>query len=208
VKKKEVVKVYAEGGGSGAGSSDLQSELRQGFADFFAKTDLGKMRRPRVVACGGREQALDMFRTAVKNGENALLLVDSETKVTADDFGKPWRHLKTQAGWEQPDEATDDDAHLMVQCMENWFLADQDAVEKFFGQGFRRADLPHGKIEEIAKKDALTALQTASKDCKSKGTYGKGPHSFKLLGQLDPVKVKEGSDWADRFIKELEKRKK
>ena len=84
--KKRDVKVYAEGGGSGPGSSDLQSELRQGFAEFFAKTDLGKVHRPRVVACGGREQALDMFRTAVKHGENALLLVDSENKVAAADL--------------------------------------------------------------------------------------------------------------------------
>lgn len=205
--KKKDIKVYAEGGGSGPGSSDLQSELRQGFSEFFARTDLGKMRRPRVVACGGREQALDMFRTAVKNGENSLLLVDSETKVAADDFGKPWKHLKGQAGWEQPDEAADDDAHLMVQCMENWLLADQDAVEKFFGQGFHKAALPHDKIEEIAKSDALSALRRATKDSQ-KGPYGKGPHSFKLLGQLDPKKVEADSPWAKRFIEELKKRKK
>ena len=204
--KKRDVKVYAEGGGSGPGSSDLQSELRQGFAEFFAKTDLGKVHRPRVVACGGREQALDMFRTAVKHGENALLLVDSENKVAAADLGKPWKHLKVQAGWEQPKEAADDDAHLIVQCMENWFLADQDAVEKFFGHGFRKAELPFGAIEEIAKNDALTALKKASKESQ-KGLYCKGPHSFKLLRQLDPNRVTANSPWADRLINELKKRK-
>jgi hypothetical protein len=78
---KKDVKVFVEGGASGANSASLQAELRHGFAEFFAKTNLGTTRRPRVVACGGREQAFDSFRTAIEQGEQALLLVDSETAM-------------------------------------------------------------------------------------------------------------------------------
>jgi hypothetical protein len=35
----------------------------------------------------------------------------------------------------------------MVECMENWYLADPQELVKFFGQGFKAGDLFH-KIEE------------------------------------------------------------
>lgn len=214
VKKiKNDVKVFVEGGGSGANSSSLQSELRHGFAEFFAKTDLGITRRPRVVACGGREQAFDSFRTAILQGENALLLVDSETSVNStresppQNSWKPWAHLRVQAGWEKPESATDDDCHLMVECMENWFLADKASVETFFGPGFKKTALPDRAIETISKATVYAALQTATQDCKTKAAYRKGAHSFKLLQLIDPAKVEATSSWAKRFLDELRKRK-
>lgn len=214
VKKiKTDLKVFVEGGGSGANSDSLQSELRRGFAEFFAKTDLGTTRRPRVVACGGREQAFDSFRTAIEQGEEALLLVDSETSVNSTHQSppekpwKPWAHLKVQAGWEKPKRAKDDDCHLMVECMENWFLADKENVEAFFGSGFKKAALPASAIETVSKATVYAALQTATQDCKTKAAYRKGAHSFKLLQLIDPTKVEAASPWAKRFLDELRKRK-
>jgi hypothetical protein len=72
------------------------------------------------VEGGGREQAFDRFSTAVKHGEPALLLADSETAITANcqqgDSGawKPWVHLKNRQGdnWKQPGNASDSDCHL------------------------------------------------------------------------------------------------
>lgn len=121
---RDDVWVYAEGGGSGANSSALQAEFRQAFAEFLSKTVLGVTRRPRVVPCGGREQAFDMFCTALEQGKNVLLLVDSETPVHSDHapppdgHWHPWSHLQNQAGWQKPATATHDDCHLMAQCME------------------------------------------------------------------------------------------
>ena len=211
-KIKKGVKVYVEGGGSGANSASLQSELRRGFAEFFAKTDLGSTRRPSVVACGGREQAFDSFRTAIEQGEQALLLVDSETALNPshqspqDENWKPWAHLKAQAGWGKPAKATDDDCHLMVQCMENWFLADKASVAAFFGQGFKEAALPSASLETVSKETVYVALQTATQSCKTKGVYGKGAHSFKLLRSINPAHVEAESPWAKRFLDELRKR--
>ena len=151
---KDDVWVYVEGGGSGAGSSDLQAECRRAFAEFFSKTVLGTTRRPRVVPCGGREQALDMFCTAIRQKKNALLLVDSETPVAAvnrpdTNNCRPWAHLREQANWQQPARAQHDDCQLMVQCTESWFLADWDAVGVFFGRGFRKAVLLYGDRKSV-----------------------------------------------------------
>lgn len=210
---KDGVFVYAEGGGSGADSAELQGEYRRAFSEFFRKTVLGKTRRPRVVTCGGREQALDMFQTAIHQGKNALLLVDSETAVDpahepppAGNW-QPWAHLHRQAGWAKPPKATDDDCHLMVHCMESWFLADWQTVKNFFGQGFVVSGLPAGAIESIPKLTVYATLGHATRKCKTKAPYGKGPHSFKLLALIDPTKVTAASPWARRFIDELAKRK-
>lgn len=213
VRIKNDVFVYAEGGGSGANSSALQSEFRQALASFFSRTKLGHSRRPRVVTCGGRQQALDMFNTAIQQGKNALLLVDSETAVIpahntlSTGGGKPWAHLQAQDGWLRPNRASDEDCHLMTQCMESWFLADWQTVQDFFGQGFNQSILPTGRIEAIAKLDVYTALQNATHTCKTKAAYGKGAHSFKLLSLIDPAKVVAASPWANRLIDELAKRK-
>ncbi len=210
---KNDVYVYAEGGGSGAHSADLQAEFRQAFAEFLSKTNLGITRRPRVVPCGGREQAFDSFRTAIAQGQNALLLVDSETPINplhhppAPRACKPWAHLHAQASWDTPPNASDDDCHLMVECMENWFLADKASVQAFFGQGFNLAALPIASVETVSKNTVYSALETATQACKTKAPYGKGAHSFKLLRVIYPDKVEAASPWAKRFLDELRKRK-
>jgi hypothetical protein len=206
------VTVYVEGGGSGAHSSALQAELRQGFAEFFSKTVLGTQRRPKVVACGGREQAFERFTTALTQGENALLLVDSEEPVAQAAMSSydmtvwlPWVHLKVQAGWDKSPQANECDAHLMVQCMDSWLLCDVTAVKAFFGKGF--VDVPLKKPVEDLAKDELYQWLVKSTQGTPKGAYSKGVHSFKLLALIDHAKVLKQSPWARRLVKELEARK-
>lgn len=72
-----MVKLYVEGGGDAA---LLRSACREGFAKFSGKAGLaGHM--PRVVACGSRADAYDSFCTALRSGEAAMLLVDSEAPI-------------------------------------------------------------------------------------------------------------------------------
>ena len=175
------VKVYVEGGGDG---KSLQARCRGGFRLFFEKANLAG-RMPKVIACGGRESAFDRFCTALRSRkaeEFIVLLVDSEDPVAGG--SGPWLHLRTRDGWERPEEATDENAHLMVQCMESWFLADKDRLVAYFGQGFSRNALPgRREIEEVAKGDVLEGLKRATSQCK-KGEYGKGRHSFEILEQI------------------------
>ena len=159
---------------------------------------------PQVIVSGSRESAFDMFRTALgsrKAEEFIVLLVDSEDPV-AESSG-PWLHLSTRDRWTKPDEATDENAHLMVQCMEAWFLADKDNLAAYFGHGFNRNALPgRPKIEDVAKEDVLQGLKNATRQCK-KGEYGKGRHSFDILERIDPAQVTIASPHADRLIQTM-----
>lgn len=207
-RNKNDVIVYAEGGGD---SDELRSECRRAFAEFFVKTELGTTRRPRLVACGGRSAAYDAYKTALSQGKNALLLVDSEAPIDSanqsDDKFNPWAHLLSRDNWTKPATASDNDCHLMVQCMESWFIADWSTAKSFFKQGFDDNRKPAVAIESIAKQDVYSVLELATKACKTKATYGKSAHSFKLLALLNPNVVQEASPWAKRFIDELKKRK-
>ena len=191
------VKVYVEGGGDG---KSLRSACREGFKNFIKKTGLSGM-MPRIVACGGREKAYDRFKTAHLNkDETSLLLVDAEESVQ--ETG-PWQHLKAREDWDPPNGATEDQCHLMVQSMESWFLADQDALKEFYGQGYRQNALRQNpQIEQIAKDDVLDGLDRAARETSKRG-YHKGTHSFEILAKLDPEKIKNASPHAKRFIESL-----
>jgi hypothetical protein len=201
------VKLFVEGGGD---SKTLRTECREGFAAFLRKAGCGAM--PRIVASGSRGSAYGDFCTAVSNGQPALLLIDSEAPVDEQHSRswKPWAHLAQRQGdeWPKPKGAEDKDCHLMVQCMESWLLADRQTLETFFGQGFKANALPAQSrpIEGIDKATLYSALKTASADCKTKASYGKGEHSFKLLVLTDPQKVTAASPWAARFVAEVKAR--
>ena len=191
-----VVKLYVEGGGD---SERLHRLCRKGFQGFLEQAGL-KGSMPRIVACGGRQTAYDRFKTACKANETALLLIDSEERVSV---SSPWEHLQKE-GFCPPDNAGDTLCHLMVVCMESWFLADKGALSRFFGQGFNAGALPKSEdIETISRQEVYEGLQKASLHCKTKAPYGKGAHSFALLLLIDPLKVADASPWTARFLKEL-----
>lgn len=77
--KAVVVKLFVEGGGE---STELRNKCRAAFNSFLTKAGLsGYM--PRIVASGTRTAAFDDYCTAIRNGETAVLLVDSEASVLA-----------------------------------------------------------------------------------------------------------------------------
>lgn len=202
-----MVKLFVEGGGDHR--SILRSKCREGFRRFLERAGLsGKM--PRDVACGGRRQAYDDFCTAMRIGETALLLVDSEAPISEIGNGlepnefRPWIHLANRVGdqWPKPANAEDEHCHLMVECMENWFLADRHALLVFFGQYFSSTLLPAESraVETVSKNAVASSLLNATRHCDTKGQYHKGRHSFEILGQIDPFRVAAASPWAARFI--------
>ena len=162
---------------------------------------------PRVVACGSREAAYDRLCTALgrSNELAAILLVDSEEPITKP--SSSWAHLRKRDNWKKPEGAKDDNAHLMVQCMEAWFFADKEALAKYFGQGFKPDALSkRPKVEAIPKVDIEQGLKNATRQCKRKGQYNKGHHSFAILSHLDPEKVTAASPYAKRLIEALHKK--
>lgn len=191
------ITVYVEGGGD---RREQQARLRRAFSEFIGKAGLVS-RMPRVVLCGGRDQAYDYFRIAHKiNTRTVLLLVDSEGPVTAE---SAWLHLKTRDRWERPLGASNDQCHLMVQLMESWFLADLAVLAEYYGSGFRVNVIPQrSDIEEVPKSDVSDKLEQATRGT-SKGRYHKGRHSFELLRRIDPAKVMDASPYAKRFVNSL-----
>ena len=189
------VVLYVEGGGDK--NHDLATDCRKGFSVFLKKAGLqGQM--PRIVASGSRQEAYKDFFKKCQQGHAAILLVDSEDPISPDESA--WAFLKRQDNWDKPDAAGEDDCHLMVQCMESWFLADRKALADYFGQEFKPHALP-GKcrdIETLPKKDVLDGLKRATKYSTKK--YSKGLHSFDILAKIDPNLVMKQSGRAKRLV--------
>lgn len=196
------VKLYVEGA---ARQSDFdRSVCREAFSAFFAAA--GLERRPRTVPCGGRKQAYDSFVTAIRNrkpGELPLLLVDSEAPVASG--MTVWEHLKARPGdtWDKPDGAEDDQAFLMVQVMESWFIADRAALKEFFKPKFKEGKIPAWPdLEAVPKLSVYEALESATAECGQK-KYSKGNLSFQLLSKISPAKVEAASSHAKAFFDRL-----
>lgn len=194
------VRIYVEGGGDNRATL---TRCRQGFAEFFKKVlPAGKL--PKVIACGPRTTAFDDFKSALATFEDELivLLVDAEAPVA--DGLSVWAHLEKRDNWDQPAGATDEQAHLMVQRMEAWFLADRDTLKRYYGQSFRESALPDRKdVEKVAKVDLFKALKATTKEAKTKAGYDddtKASHGFDLLGRLDPAKVRAASPHAEQLM--------
>ncbi|WP_069472653.1 DUF4276 family protein [Candidatus Marithrix sp. Canyon 246] len=191
------VHIYVEGGGD---QNLTLTKCRRGFSQFFKKI-VPSGYQPKIIACGSRMQAYNRFCTAIVQYRDVLciLLVDSEAPV-ADNHGS-WRHLKVIDNWNPPSSATDDNAYLMVQCMESWFLADRKTLAEFYGQGFNLNALPKQQnIEKIAKNDLNQGLDAATRHTKTKGKYHKVRHGFDILAKIDPQKVAQVSKHAKRLF--------
>ena len=195
------VKLYVEG----AGKTDLErQQCRQAFSTFFGAPGLLPVKRPRTIPCGGRKSAYDAFVAAVKTAKHddvPLLLVDAEDAVQPGHT--VWQHLKSRDDWGKPVGANDDQAFLMVQIMETWFLADRDMLRAYFGDAFSEKHLrAWPSLEDVPKAKVYEALAKATAQCKTK-TYSKGRISFEMLGKLNPVKVEKACPHAKALLERL-----
>ena len=94
---------------------------------------------------------------------------------------------------------------MMVLIMESWFLADKEALQKYYGQDFRADAIPqYNNVEIVPKDDVLDKLRRATRNNKTKGSYSKGSHSFNILATLNPDKIKQASPYAKRFLEQLD----
>jgi hypothetical protein len=191
--------IYIEGGGD---TRQLHSELRQGFKSLFESSGL-KGRLPKVVACGSRNDAYHDFKIAFLSkdvNEKVLLLVDSEDLVGS---STKWEHVKYRDNWDKITGSNEEEIFFMTVCTESWFLADTEGMSQFFGRGFDITKLPQNSdLEEITKKILYSGLKNATKNS-SKGVYGKGQHSFKILTFLNTQKVKNHGKYSKEFFEYL-----
>lgn len=189
--------IYIEGGGK---TKYLKSELRQGFKSLFQSSGLNE-KLLKIVANGSRNEAYADFATAYKHkkpDEIVLLLVDSEEIITVP---TKWEHVVSRDTWTKL--GSEENIFFMVVCMESWFLADIHGLSSFFGKDFDASKLPKNiNREAIDKKQLEGGLKKATQKT-SKGEYGKGQHSFKILTNLDGKKVKEHGKYSKEFFEYL-----
>jgi hypothetical protein len=195
------VKIYVEGGGD---SKELHTRCREGFNKLIKKLGFNG-RMPKIVAGGGRKRAYDMFdkamNSAKKNDEYPILLVDSEDPITLG----PWEHLKVRDNWDRPVGADDDQAQMMVTCMETWIMADHEALRKVFGSCLREGTLfPLNDLEERSRQELLETLESATNDCGKNRGYDKGTCSFQILAILNPKLLEDNLPYFHRFRETLD----
>ena len=183
------ITIYLEGGGDG---KNTKAALRLGMDAFLgpikqlART---KSWHWKLVACRGRQQTYDKFRTEVSNDQTEgvfVLLVDAEAAVISN---SPRAHLQTRDDSWDLDFATDAMVHLMVQAMETWIVADPDALAAYYGQRFLAKALPNtANLESVPRKDISRALKQATRRTQ-KGEYHKIRHASEILRRIDPQRV-------------------
>ncbi|WP_341736953.1 DUF4276 family protein [Microcoleus sp. CAWBG640] len=189
--------------------------LRAGFVHLFKELyDFAESKGIKILSImsGSRRDACDDFLMSVESYPESfnVLLVDSESPVS--ESHTPWEHLRSRKE-DQPwilDSLGIDDAccHLMVQTMEAWFIADIDALNKFYNGGFKadylREKLENQSVEKVLKYNLTKWLKSAT-DETSKGKYHKTRHAPKLLALLDIDKVRKASPSCDRLFITLTK---
>lgn len=194
------VTIYVEGGGD---QDRTLTECRKAFHSLLDHIR-AEGQKPKIVACGGRGEAFANFCRAVNHNEGdfPMLLIDAEDPVMQPD---PWAHLSATVQWQKPRNATAEQAHLMVQCMESWFLADVGCLEDYFGRGFSKNALPaNPNIEAIPKRDILNGIESAARRT-SKQRYRKMRDGFSILARLDFDKVCARSPHAGAFRETIQR---
>ncbi len=192
------IRVYFEG----------DNALRKGFNSFLkSEIDRARQRQHRLgfrtIAGGSTEETIKDFMTAARTHKDAIniVLIDSDNP----DNGNLIAEVKQRASWDTEAGAKiqDEQIHFMVQVMESWFLADRNALKKYYGQGFREKQLPgNPNVEQISKSDVDNGLKNATRDTRKK-KYHKTQHAPDLLSSLDVDKVRCNAPSCDRLFHSL-----
>jgi hypothetical protein len=184
--------IYLEGGATGANSKYLDISCERAFHKLLDGMGFTG-RKPRLVACGGRGDVFNRFKTALRNrgGNFIAMWIDSEDPMINTE--NAWDHLAvvtTVTAWERPDGVTDDQVLFMTTCMETWIVADRAVLREHYGHRLQENQLP--PLEDIERRnrhEVQEKLERATKECKN--AYAKGKRSFEVLAKLSPAVLKE-----------------
>jgi hypothetical protein len=103
-------------------------------------------------------------------------------------------------------DAEDPDVFWMVEVMEAWFLADPEALGRFYGRNATLSALPGTQdVESIPKARVMTALKELTRTTK-KGKYHKTVHAPEILKQLNTERVRKAAKNCNRMFREIERR--
>jgi hypothetical protein len=188
------IRLYVEGGPKGTHANGLRS-FRNNFKQHLIKLD-PRLSVMDVSPCGSTVETLRDYARAIHESNGGIAvsaLVDSDTAVNAN---SPAAHLQPKLDSAKVPTDARVNIFLMVQCMESWFVCDEAALRKCFGNQLRTNVLPPNQnIEAVAKKDVLESLEKAAKPTPA-GRYHKVQHGVKILENLNPDVVAQRSKHA------------
>ncbi|PZS04121.1 MAG: hypothetical protein DLM69_02200 [Candidatus Chloroheliales bacterium] len=131
----------------------LEQFLRRALSEKAEIKDLARcnieVEDLEVRSCGSDASAVKDFATEFVRGRVGgksfiMLLVDSDEYVPAIPDTGALNHIqrKFKSGGRSrlPAAVQPDQVHLMVQAMEAWFIADLDALEKYYGKRLKKLD--------------------------------------------------------------------
>jgi hypothetical protein len=131
------------------------------------------------------------------------MLVDSE-EIVPEGATSAWAHLKARDHWDRPPGAENDQAQMMVTCMETWIMADRVALHSYFGKFLNENPLFSTiDLEQRHRHDVQDALETATRHCRK--SYQKGKKSFEIIAQLNPKTLKTYLPHFIAFLNVLQK---
>ena len=160
---------------------------------------------PRVIrgrlAPGDVSAVLSTALDDSKGGAVPILLVDSEGPVSSGTLGLA-APSQERDGWNKPADADDDQAYLMVQVMETWFLADRHTLQDFFGERFKANTLRQWpQLEEVPRETVFDVLEKATAGCSK--PYAKGKVASELMAQIDPGLIEDACPHAKSLLARL-----
>ena len=163
------VRIYFEG----------NKTLRPGFEIFFSALKIAAREADSEIEFVAARNGPSDYRKALRTHPRAwnILLKDSEEQMPKNPVALCERHGI------DPKAVTD--VFWMVELMESWFLADPDALAKYYGQNFSANAIGKTKdVERVPKSEVLSRLKRATRN-----KYHKVTHAPHLLGLLDPQRV-------------------
>lgn len=165
--------------------------LRPGFAQFLRSAG-----SPNATFIATRATPIDYFTIALQQHPNALnlLLLDSEGPVGGEEAKRRLARIPAKAH---------DRVFWMVQLMESWFLADPEALGRFYGPEFGRGLFRQwSDVESILKPSVEKILHDATRRTK-KGEYHKTAHAPHLLAMISPDLVGQKSVHCRQFFEQV-----
>ncbi|MGV3659743.1 MAG: DUF4276 family protein [Prosthecobacter sp.] len=177
--------IYLEGASRGPDSNELKRRCREAFSKLLERMGF-KGRKPRLVACGGRNSVLDDFSIALRTSRGGYVAMWIDSEEPMQDIEAAWKHLAEVTSvdkWEQPAGARDDQVLFMTTCMETWIVADKNTLRSYYGQHLNESALPPTTdLERRSRHDVQDRLVRATQNCKN--AFAKGKRSFEVLEEI------------------------
>jgi hypothetical protein len=200
------IRIYVEGGGD---QKEIKASFRRAFGELLKEIrELARGKRIgwTIIACGSGGSAYDDFQLGLSSHPDAfnILLLDAEGPLQ---HKNPWDHLRMRSGHplKKLQGTEDENCHLMVEIMENWFLADRQTLRDYYGREFQESAIPgRNDVENIPKQQVYDCLKRATRKTQ-KGEYHKTRHAPEILEKIKPELIQAKAKYCRRLFAVLQK---